>query len=104
MRALIALALLATPAAADTIHKCEDGSALILRSGQRGDAVIYRAGEMDIALPFRAEDGNGRVWTPRTRLAENTCDERSAPCAMERHGDGVWYWYILDNDIVSCGN
>lgn len=98
-------ALLATPAVADTIHQCEDGSALIIRSGDRGDAVIYRGGEMDIALPIRVRDDFGTVWTPRTKLQENTCDEHSAPCAMQARGDYVWYWYSLTPGVfITCGS
>lgn len=97
IRTLIALALLATPALADTTHQCEDGSTLTVRGGSRPDVVIKRADEIDIALPYRANTMYGKLWTPRQQLASQQCDDFNAPCAQEGNGDfGLLYWYVLD--------
>ena len=103
-RALIALLMLTTAAQADTIIQCEDGSALIKRSGSRGDMVVYRPGEIDIAIPFRATLAYGRLWTPRQKLAELECTDATAPCALEANGDsGLYYQYTLDpGRTVDC--
>ena len=100
MKRLLTLALslaLALPAQADTLIQCEDGSALIKRSGSRGDMVVYRPGEINIAIPFRSTLAYGRLWTPRQTLAELECTDDTAPCALEANGDnGLYYQYTLD--------
>lgn len=104
IRTLTILALLSTPVMADELLKCEDGSWLTMKSGARGDMIIHRDGDMDISIPFRVETGNGVMWTPHTTLKSEWCDDATAPCAMEKQGDGgPYHWYMLQPGVtVNC--
>lgn len=95
IRALIILALLATPAMADytdTDFECRDGSTM--HEVNSVEIIIKRPGEMDVSLPYMGTTPYYTIWAPTLNSRGCTI----APCAIWRFekGQSDEIFYMLD--------
>jgi hypothetical protein len=97
---LVSLAMLATPAMADTTYQCGKRSTMVYVDATQ-EMIIHRKGEMDISIPYAYAASRLALWATNTDLIEcdvGPCAEEWAPQNLPRQ-----VWYILDGtQQVNC--
>ena len=74
---------LTSPAMADTLFRCEDGTSVTLYDAGREMRISGVAEGFSIALPLAHAYGDSSVWTPRTFYEEDgQCLPEYAPCVQ----------------------
>jgi hypothetical protein len=74
---------LTSPAMADTVFRCEDGTSVTLYDAGREMRINGIVGGFSVALPLAHAYGDSSVWTPRTFYEEDeTCTPDYAPCVQ----------------------
>ena len=98
---------LTSPAMADTVFRCEDGTSVTLYDAGREMRINGIVGGFSVALPLAHAYGDSSVWTPRTFYEEDeTCTPDYAPCVQydfpSGGPDSLTYQLSETSPVVRC--